>query len=445
MGEWRSCTLGHLCDAGVIELQTGLFGSQLHAYDYVEAGVPVVPTEAIRDRKIDRSVLPQISTEKANQLSRHLLKEGDILFARRGVQATGHIGYVREPEAGFICGTGAIRLRITNPGAISSDFLSHVLASRASVEWFKFHAIGATMPNLNEGIIRSFPLALPPLDEQSAIVSVLTPLDDKIDLNGRMNETLDRMVRAIFKDWFVDFGPTRAKIEGRAPYLAPEVWSPFPDRLDNDGNPLGWRSQRIGDIFKVSIGRTPPRKEQEHFVPGGSGRPWLSIKTMGEVQTFAFRSDEDLTPEAVNRFHVPMVPEGTVMVSFKLTVGRVAIAARDMHTNEAIAHLVRRSEMPIPPEYTYCYMRSFNYASLGSTSSIATAVNSESIKGIQTLIPDRDCLRTFSDFANPLFSMIRANCEQASDLERTRDFLLPRLMSGEIRVRAAEKLAEAAQ
>src|SRR5229473_4105522 len=96
--EWRSCTIGSLCDTGVVELQTGPFGSQLHARDYLEEGVPVVPTEAIRDRRIDHSVLPKISGEKARELSRHKLKQSDILFARRGAQATGHIGYVRKPE-----------------------------------------------------------------------------------------------------------------------------------------------------------------------------------------------------------------------------------------------------------------------------------------------------------------------------------------------------------
>src|ERR1700675_797395 len=140
-GEWGGCTLGDLCDAGVVELQTGRFGTQLHAHDYVEDGVPVVPTEAIRNRQIDHSVLPRVSPGKAEELARHRLEPGDILFARRGVQATGHIGCVREAEDGFLCGTGAIRLRVRRGGgSVSPDFLSHVLANPASVEWFKFHA-----------------------------------------------------------------------------------------------------------------------------------------------------------------------------------------------------------------------------------------------------------------------------------------------------------------
>ncbi len=139
-GEWRACTLGELCDSGVAELQTGPFGTQLHAHDYVDNGVPVVPTEAIRNRQIDHAVLPQIARSKADELARHRLELGDILFARRGVQATGHIGYVREAEDGFICGTGAIRLRVKEGAdSLASDFLSHVLADPASIEWLNPH------------------------------------------------------------------------------------------------------------------------------------------------------------------------------------------------------------------------------------------------------------------------------------------------------------------
>src|SRR3954451_5723066 len=111
MSDWQLTSIAQLCDAGIAELQTGPFGSQLHAHEYVPCGVPIVPTEAIRGRRIDHAVLPQITRLKADALRRHRLEPGDILFARRVVQATGHSAYVRDNEAGFICGTGAIRLR----------------------------------------------------------------------------------------------------------------------------------------------------------------------------------------------------------------------------------------------------------------------------------------------------------------------------------------------
>src|ERR1700694_2388467 len=255
-GDWKHCAIGDLCDAGVVELRTGPFGSQLHAHDYVENGVAVVPTEAIRDRQIDHTLLPKISPAKAKELERHRLRTGDILFARRGVQATGHIGYVRAAEDGFVCGTGAIRLRINGSDAgVTSDFLSHVLANPASVDWFKFHAIGATMPNLNEGIIRSFPLAVPPLAEQRAIAHVLGALDDKIELNRRMNETLEAIARAIFKSWFVDFDPVRAKAEGHQPFgMDAATAARSPDAFEDSPPgkiPAGWAVVDLSEIVDV--------------------------------------------------------------------------------------------------------------------------------------------------------------------------------------------------
>ncbi len=299
--EWRGCTIGELCDAGVVELQTGPFGTQLHAHDYVEDGVPVVPTEAIRNRQIDHSVLPKISPGKAEELTRHRLELGDILFARRGVQATGHIGCVREAEDGFLCGTGAIRLRVRRgSSSVSPDFLSHVLANPASVEWFKFHAIGATMPNLNEGIIRSFPLQMPPLPEQRAIAHILGTLDDKIELNRRMNETLESMARALFKSWFVDFLPVRANMEARNRKARTQTGDPlpapqnevarqagglpksladlFPDSFEDSelGEiPKGWRVGPILETARLLSGGTPKTDRDEYW---SGSIPWASAK-----------------------------------------------------------------------------------------------------------------------------------------------------------------------
>ena len=149
--DWKRMKIGDLCDQFGAELQTGPFGSQLHSYDYKEIGIPVVPTEAIDDGKINPDVLPRISSEKANELSRHLLIQGDILFARRGAQATGKTAMIRESDEGAICGTSsAIRLKIEKAKIIAFPaFLATYLSGKETICWIRHHAIGATMPNLN--------------------------------------------------------------------------------------------------------------------------------------------------------------------------------------------------------------------------------------------------------------------------------------------------------
>ena len=278
---------------------------------------------------------------------------------------------------------------------------------------------------------------------EEAIAEFLGALDRRIELNRRMNETLDSMARAIFKNWFIDFGPTRAKADRRAPYMAPELWDLFPDALDDARKPVGWMSRALDTLFDVRIGRTPPRKESHHFGPHGAGMTWLSIRTMGRVQTFATNSEEDLTLEAVEQFRVPVIDAGTVMVSFKLTVGRVAIAAEDMCSNEAIAQLRPRIDTPISLPFTYCFMKGFDYDSLDSTSSIATAVNSKSLLQIRVIVPDRATQAAFEALSQPIFDRILRNIRESGSLMAIRDLLLPKLMSGEIRLRDAEKATEA--
>jgi type I restriction enzyme, S subunit len=432
-GEWRRCTIGDLCDAGIAELQTGPFGSQLHAHDYVEDGVPVVPTEAIRNRQIDHSVLPKISPYKAEELARHRLEPGDILFARRGVQATGHIGCVRKAEDGFLCGTGAIRLRVKGYGGdVSPDFLSHVLANPASVEWFKFHAIGATMPNLNEGIIRSFPLQIPPLPEQRAIAHILGTLDDKIELNRRMNETLEAMARALFKSWFVDFDPVHAKAEGRDPGVPKPIADLFPDSFEDSelGEiPMGWRVAPLPEVIDVN----PPRQLRK-----GDVAPYLDMANMptrghspDDVIKRPFGSGmRFVNGDTLVARITPCLENGkTAFVDF-LDVGQIGWGSTE--------YIILRPKPPLPEEYAYCLARSAEFREFAIQSMTGSSgrqrVPAESLSHFRMVDPSRSIARLFGRLVKSLFAYARAGSEESRTLTALRDTLLPKLISGELRV-----------
>jgi type I restriction enzyme S subunit len=441
MSEWKQTTIGELCDAGLVQLQTGPFGSQLHAHDYVVAGVAVIPTEAIRDRQIDHSVLPKITLSKAKELERHKLRKDDILFARRGVQATGHIGCIREAEDGFICGTGAIRLRITAGEVISADFISHVLANPASVAWFKFHAIGATMPNLNETIIRSFPFKMPPPNKQRAIALLLSAFDDKIDLNRRMNGTLEAMARAIFKDWFVDFGPTRAKMERRMPYLSPEIWALFPDRLDDEGQPEGWEQAELGNVTsELRRGISPT------YVKSGGVRV-LNQKCVRNRHI-------DFSP---SRRHDP---SSRVVDGRELKIGDILVNSTGVGTLGRTAQLWEIGEPTVVDSHvtviradqanvSVCYLglnvtgRETEIEALGEGSTGQTELARARLAVLPLLLPPKSVQCAFDKFAHPLLARMSINNEENLTLAATRDLLLPKLMSGEIQLRDAEKVLEA--
>ena len=401
----------------------------------VEDGRYLITSRHIIGDRVDLTNAYRISQVDFDEVNRRSkVDRWDVLITMIGT--VGDVCLVREEPNFAIKNIGLFKTK----GEKNGKWLYYYMKSPFSKALIESQKRGTTQAYIPLGDLRRFPIKFPK-DESlaGAITSLLSSLDDKIELNRRMNETLESMARAIFKDWFVDFGPTRAKAAGRPSYLAPELWDLFPDGLDEEDQPFGWRKDTLGALFNVSIGRTPPRKEQQHFVPRGSGRTWLSIRTMGNIQTFAAASAEDLTAHAVKQFRVPLIPAGTVLVSFKLTVGRVAIAAKDMHSNEAIAHLVANHETPVANLFTYCFMKDFDYDSLSSTSSIATAVNSKSIKAIEMIVPDSAAHSAFVAIVKPLFDRILCNLRESDALSATRDFLIPKLMSGKIRLSEVEE------
>ena len=192
----------------------------------------------------------------------------------------------------------------------------------------------------------------------------------------------------------------------------------------------------VSEYFDISIGKTPPRKEQQWFSHNVNDVTWVSIADMGSCGTYISSSSEQLTHEAVNVHNVKVIPDNTVLLSFKLTVGRVAITDGEMTTNEAIAHF--KTDDKTINEYLYCYLKRFNYQTMGSTSSIATAVNSKIIKEMPFIVPTSDELNEFHKFTAPIFNLIKANQKEIERLKAVRDSLLPRLMSGELDVSEIE-------
>lgn len=189
---------------------------------------------------------------------------------------------------------------------------------------------------------------------------------------------------------------------------------------------------RTDEFFDITIGKTPPRKEKEWFSENPIDCVWISISDMGSCGTFITDSSEYLTRAAVDKHNVKVVPNNTVILSFKLTVGRIAITVGNTTTNEAIAHF--NTSKDNITEYLYCYLKSFDFESLGSTSSIGTAVNSKTIKAMEFVVPEEKELQEFYDIVRPMFKEILSNQIENIKLSNLRDTLLPRLMSGELDV-----------
>lgn len=324
---------------------------------------------------------------------------------------------------------------------VNSRYLYYTLADDNFFAYVMTGAKGTKMPRGDKKQMMLYPVFCPPLEEQKRIAEILGSLDDKIELLQKQNKTLEDMAKALFKSWFVDFDVVRAKQKGlpkadimREYHLTDELYDLFPSSFaDSPLGPIpsGWEVKKAQEIADIAIGRTPPRKETKWFSTDSTDTTWISIKDLGNCGVFIGDSSEYLTEDAVSKFKIPMIPTKTVVLSFKLTVGRVAITMKEMCSNEAIAQF---KDAMVPVEYLYLLLKHINFSLLGSTSSIATAINSNTIKNMNVLIADSVLLSAFKERTQNLFDKIEINLKQIQTLTELRDTLLPRLISGKIRV-----------
>lgn len=386
-------------------------------------GAPAVPyqedkltylriTDINDDGSLNFSDLKSVDAEDAEK---YILKENDIVFARTG-NSTGRSYFYEKQHGTFVYAGFLIKFSL-DPNKVNPRILKYYTHSKPYFDWVNSFDTGATRGNINAKTYGDMEIELPSRKVQDKIVSILSSLDRKIELNNKINADLEEMAQAIFKNWFVDF-------------------EPFKDGKFVDSElgmiPEGWKVGRADDFYQINIGKTPPRKEHKWFSTNPADKIWVSIANMGNSGIFISDSSEYLTKEAVDRHNIIMVPRNTILLSFKLTVGRVAIADKELTTNEAIARFILSDDKYM--EYLYLYLKNFDYNSLGSTSSIATAVNSKTIKGMQMLQPSDKIIDAFHIQVKPIFEKIRSLTKENSRLSLLRDTLLPRLMSGELEV-----------
>jgi type I restriction enzyme S subunit len=250
------------------------------------------------------------------------------------------------------------------------------------------------------------------LPTQRKIASILSAYDDLIENNLKRIKLLEEKAEMVYKTEFDFFKPSN------------EI-----NKLPN-----GWKVQRADEIFRINIGKTPPREQQEWFNDIDSGVKWVSIKDINNSTVSLLNTSETVTENAVNKFNMNVAKSDTVILSFKLTVGKVAITTEEMVTNEAIAHFNIDDETKMNFEFIYFYLKNFPYDSLGSTSSIGTAINSKIVKAMPVLLPTEKVIGDFGKNVKPTFKLIKTLLKQNAKLREARDILLPRLMNGEIEV-----------
>lgn len=354
-------------------------------------------TDITDDGRINFNGLTSVDDVNAEK---YKLKPNDIVFARTG-GSTGRNYFYDGHDGEFVYAGFLIKFSIDSQ-KVNPKFIKYYCQSREYKDWVRSFNTGSTRGNINAQTYAGMPIPMLSRKQQDGIVSILEAIDEKIEENNHINENLLEQVQAIYREMFVN-------------------------TENSDRNIC-----RADEYFDIAIGKTPPRKEHQWFSTNPFDVTWISISDMGSCGTYIRKSSEQLTKEAVEKFNIKVVPDNTVLLSFKLTVGRIAITHGEMTTNEAIAHF--KTDKPFINEYLYCYLKDFNYQTMGSTSSIATAVNSKIIKAMPFVVPTDDEISLFHSIASPMFDQILNNQLENDSLTGIKDTLLPKLTSGEIDV-----------
>jgi type I restriction enzyme S subunit len=291
---------------------------------------------------------------------------------------------------------------------------------------------GSAQPSLNRNFIYPIPIRVPKPSEQKAIAAVLGALDDKIELNRRMNATLEAMARALFQSWFVDFDPVRAKQAGRQPPgMDAATAALFPDSFKDSelGHiPEGWSISTVGAELSALLGGTPSRSKPEYWTSGSV--PWINSGKTNEFRII--EPSEWITKEALLNSATKLLPRRTTVLAITgATLGQVSIAEIECCANQSVVAILASGKFPT--EFIYPWIEENIEKLIASqTGGAQQHINKGNIEELPLLSPDEKILHAYLEKSKPLFDQIAANCFQSRTLGTLRDTLLPKLLSGQI-------------
>jgi type I restriction enzyme, S subunit len=441
--DWRRTTIEEIAADESSSISIGPFGSRMKSDCYVDSGVPVVRGNNISGGKYPEGDFVFITEEKASELKSSQVRYGDLVFPHRG--AIGRVALI--PENGRMILSSSLMKLTPSREKCCPAFLLYFFRSRKGVQELLKNASTVGTPGIGQPLtsLKQISLDLPPLKEQKSIAHILGTLDDKIELNRKTNETLEAMAKALFKSWFVDFDPVRAKAEGRSTGLPAEISDLFPDSFDDSelGEiPSGWRVMELGMVSTFLNGYAFKSSDwQEHGVPVvkiGSVKPGFV-----DVDNVSFVSDEI----AVSKDRYRLSPGDILigMTGYVGEVGLVPISESPPLLNQRVGRVAPMSDAIVSRSFLYNWMRTSAFkdsVEVLSHGSAQANVSSDSIQSIPHAIPSSDIERAFASICEPILDRLLEGHREQKLLANIRDALLPKLISGEIRIPDAEKMLE---
>ena len=429
MGDWPEYPLGSFVDP-----QRSICYGIVQPGKPRERGVPIIRVNNFKDGHIDTRDALTIDPEIEGRYQRSRLQGGELLLTLVGTMGLSAIVPNELRGWNVARAVGVVPLKEN----VDKRWLNFMLRSQPSQDFVQTHANTTVQATFNLRDLARLPIPMPPDNVRLPASGLLSALDDKIELNRRMNETLEAMARAIFKDWFVDFGPTRAKAEDRAPYLAPEIWDLFPDALDDEDTPVGWSFDTLARLAVTNseswtARHHPPTVEYVNL----SNTKWGNI----EATTLL---DWEAAPSRARRI---AKAGDTIMGTTRPGNGSFAYISRDgLTVSTGFAVLSPRSAM----YRDTVYIAATSVENIGRLANLADghggaypAVKPNEVTDTVIVFPGDEVLASFADLVSPIREKIEHAKAESRTLAQTGDLLLAKLMSGEIRLAEAEKGLEA--
>ena len=378
-----------------------------------------------------------LSRQGLETCSAHLLPTNSVLLSSRAP-----IGYVAIAANPLATNQG-FRSLVLKP-EYDHEFLYYWLT--ANVEELERHASGSTFKELSGTSLKQIRIRLPrDRGEQRTIAHILGTLDDKIELNRRMSETLEAMARALFKSWFVDFDPVRAKMENRDPGLPPSLADLFPTRLvDSELGeiPEGWAVKPIGELADVVGGSTPKTERAEYWQNGA--HHWVTPKDLSGLSIpVLLDTERKITDAGLAQISSGLLAAGTVLLSSRAPIGYLAIAEIPVAINQGFIGMKPR------PGVSNLFLLRWTAAAHDEIVSYANGstfleISKSAFRPILTVAPSASVMDAFDRLSRPLYRKVVEHERESRTVGALRDTLLPKLVSGELRIAEAEKFMERA-
>ncbi len=394
------------------------------SYGIAASAVPFNPslytylriTDINDDGSLNKSGLTSVDDDNAGN---YLLRPNDIVFARTG-NSTGR-AYFYDGSDGELIYAGFLIKFSLDENKVNPRIMKYFTHSKPYYDWVRSFDTGGTRGNINAKTYGNMPIVLPPRAKQDRIVEILKTLDDKIELNRRINDNLEQQAQALFKSWFVDFEPFK---DGE--FVESELGM----------IPKGWRVGTLNELGDIVGGSTPSKAKLEFYTKNGIA--WLTPKDLSiSQQKFTSKGEIDITQEGYESCSTKLMPKGTVLFSSRAPIGYITIAKNGICTNQGFKSVIPTLA---GTAFLYCFLKELTQEiESKATGSTFKEASGSLMKSLPAVIPEKAVLDDFENLMRPLFHQQEAVEEENTLLSSLRDSLLPRLMSGELKVSEINK------